>query len=279
MPELPEVETIRLQLKPKIIGKTIKDIQILEKKQFIGKKEDVLGRKILSINRVGKILYLLLNDGKYLNFHLKMTGQILFSSDIKNSFFKNIVPFTKSNKMPGKTTRIIIDFSDNSGLFFNDMRKFGWVKISEKPEKPKGIDVLSSDFTLKFFCYLTNTIHKPIKFFLMDQDKIAGIGNIYANEALFLAKIHPLRKSGSLSKPETTKLYQAIKKVIEQGIKYGGSSGADEAFIKPDSSKGTYQKQFKVYQREDEPCFICKTPIKRIKQGGRSNFFCPKCQK
>jgi formamidopyrimidine-DNA glycosylase len=287
MPELPEVETIRLQLQPKIIGKVIKDVEILEKKQFIGRKQDVISRKIIDVIRYGKVLVFKLVNSltqkpgniKYLNTHLKLTGQILYTENLKNPVFKNIIPFTNTIKMPSKTTRIIFAFSDGSGLFFNDMRKFGWVKVSEKPERPKGIDVLSPDFTLGYFTDLTDSTDKPIKILLMDQDKMAGIGNIYANEALFLAKIHPLRKSGSLSKPETTKLYQAIKKVIEQGIKYGGSSGADEAFIKPDSSKGTYQKQFKVYQREDESCPICKTPIKRIKQGGRSSFYCPNCQK
>lgn len=278
MPELPEVETIRLQLKAKIIGKTIENIEILEKKQFIGKKEEVLDAKIIDIERVGKVLILVLDNNKFLSFHLKLTGQILYADNLKNSIFKDVVPFTKTTKMPSKTTRVIFTFTNGSGLFFNDMRKFGWVKVSEKLEPPKGIDVLSKEFTLKKLIQLISTNSRPIKLLLMDQDKMAGIGNIYANEVLFLAKINPLRKSRSLSKPETAKIYQSIKKVIEQGIRYEGSSGADEAYIKPDGSRGSYQAHFKVYQREGEPCLICKTPIKRIKQGGRSSFFCPKCQ-
>ena len=136
MPELPEVETIRLQLKPKIIGKTIKDIKILEKKQFIGKKEDVVGKKIVSIERFGKILvFKLVNpltrklaNYKFLNIHLKLTGEILYTNNLKNSVFKDVIPFTKTTKMPSKTTRVVFAFSDGSGLFFNDMRKFGWIK-------------------------------------------------------------------------------------------------------------------------------------------------------
>jgi formamidopyrimidine-DNA glycosylase len=283
MPELPEVETIRLQLKPKIVGKTIKDIQILEKKQFIGKKEDVIGKKIVDIQRYGKVLtfklYKLDKLYNYLNIHLKLTGQILYTDNLKNPVFKNIIPFTNTIKMPSKTTRIIFTFSDGSGLFFNDLRKFGWVKVSEKPEQPKGIDVLSTDFTLKKLIELISTNSRPIKLLLMDQDKIAGIGNIYANEALFLAKIHPLKKSKALSNELIAKLYKSIKKIIEQGIKHGGSSGADEAFVHPDGKKGEQQRYSLVYQRENQHCSTCQTPIKRIKQAGRSSFFCPKCQK
>lgn len=278
MPELPEVETIRLQLKTKIVGKTIENIEVLEKKQFIGNKEEVLNAKITNIGRSGKILNLVLDNNKYLNFHLKLTGQILYTDNLKNPVFQNIIPFTGTIKMPSKTTRIIFTFSDGSGLFFNDMRKFGWVKITNQPEKPRGLDVLSNEFTVKYLTVIIQQTQKSIKLLLMDQDKIAGIGNIYANEALFLARIHPLRKSSSLSKPEAAKLYKTTKKVIEQGIKYGGSSGADDAYIKPNGSRGSYQAHFKVYQREDEPCPICKTPIKRIKQGGRASFYCSKCQ-
>ena len=184
---------------------------------------------------------------------------------------------SKSSK---SLTRIKADKSyDNSGLFFNDLRKFGWIKVADKPEQPKGNDVLSKNFNLQFVNSFIHKTNKPIKLLLIDQDKIAGVGNIYANDALFLAKINPLRRSNTLTAPEINNLYKAIKKVIEQGLKHGGSSGADEAYIRPDAKKGEHQKYFMVYQREGEPCSHCKTPIKRIKQGGRSSFFCPVCQK
>lgn len=279
MPELPEVETICRQLQPNIVGKTIKGVEVLEKKQFIGKKEDVVGKKIVGISRFGKVLVVKLSNSKYLNIHLKLTGELLFARDINNAVFKEIIPFTNTRKMPANTTRIIIKFNDGSGIFFNDLRKFGWIKITNKPEVPKGLDVLSKEFTVNYLTVIIKNSNKPIKLLLMDQDKITGIGNIYANDALFLAKIHPAKKAKSLKEAEIKLLYQSIKKVIEQGIKHGGSSGADEAFVQINGSKGQHQRFFLVYQRENQPCPLCKTHIKRIKQNGRSSFYCQRCQK
>lgn len=285
MPELPEVEIIRRQLKPNLVGKTIKEIEILEKKQFIGKKEAVLEREITDVARYGKVLvFKLALPGKpanflYLNIHLKLTGQLLYAPNLNNPVFSQKIPFTNTNKMPAKTTRIIIKFTDGSGLFFNDLRKFGWMKVADKPEIPKGVDVLSSQFTLE---YLTQTIknsNKPIKILLMDQEKITGIGNIYANDALFLSKVHPLRKAKTLTNQEIKNLYQSIKKVIDEGIKHGGSSGADEAFVQINGTKGKHQRFFLVYQKEGKSCPNCQTIIRRIKQNNRSSFYCPKCQK
>ncbi|MDH7476533.1 MAG: bifunctional DNA-formamidopyrimidine glycosylase/DNA-(apurinic or apyrimidinic site) lyase [Microgenomates group bacterium] len=279
MPELPEVETIKRSLKPKILGKIIDRIEILSAKNFIGNKNEILKQKIIDVKRFGKILVIYLFNKKCLNFHLKLTGQILYAKNIDQATFKEMIPFTKTNKMPANTTRVIIKFSDHSSLFFNDLRKFGWIKITNQPLIPKGIDVLSNNFSPSLLKKLTAKTKKPIKLLLMDQDLITGIGNIYANEALFLAKIHPLTPSNQLSEKQIEKLFLSILKAVKQGIEDRGSSGADEAFILPDGSKGEHQKNFLVYQREGKPCRVCQTPIKRIKQGGRSSFFCPKCQK
>lgn len=279
MPELPEVESIKNSLYSKIINKTIDKIKILSQKNFIGNKNKVIGAKITSLERYGKVLIFKLNNNYFLNIHFKLSGQMLYADNINSAVYKNIIPFTKTNKMPGKTTRVIIKFTDNSGLFFNDLRKFGWIKVSKKPLIPKGVDVLSKKFTLNKLIKLVSTSPRPIKLILMDQDKITGIGNIYANDSLFKAKIHPLKKSNDLTKKEITNLYQSIKEEINKGIKDKGSSGADEAFILPDGLKGSHQRHFLVYQRENKPCARCKTLIKRIKQNGRSSFFCPKCQK
>ena len=279
MPELPEVETIRLQLQPKLVGKTINKIIVLSKKNFIGDSSKVINKKILALSRVGKYLAIKLSGNLYLNFHMKMTGQLLYAQKMNQPVFATGIPFTHSTRMPGNTTRVIIYFQDNSGLFFNDLRKFGWIKVADKPEQPKGVDVLTKEFTLKLVNSLTSKTTKPIKLLLIDQDRLSGIGNIYANDILFLAKIHPLRKSDSLTSIEKSNLYQSVKKVIEQGIKHGGSSGADEAFINPAGEKGKHQQYFLVYQRKGKPCSRCKTLIKRIKHCGRSSFFCPKCQK
>jgi len=284
MPELPEVETIKKQLEKKIKGKVIKDIEILSPKNFIGKKEAIISKKIIQISRFGKVLSFKITDCKgqksiFLNIHLKLTGELLYSSDVDNAVFKEKIPFTKTNRMPANTTRVIIKFNDKSGLFFNDLRKFGWINVSNKPLIPKGVDVLSKEFSFQFFSHLLKSSGKPVKVFLMDQDKITGIGNIYANDALFLAKISPTRKAKSLTDKEIKSLFISIKKIIEQAISHGGSSGADEAFVQIDGTKGKHQRFFLVYQRENQPCPRCKTLIKRIKQAGRSSFFCPKCQR
>ncbi|NMB84392.1 bifunctional DNA-formamidopyrimidine glycosylase/DNA-(apurinic or apyrimidinic site) lyase [Candidatus Roizmanbacteria bacterium] len=278
MPELPEVESIRRHLKPLIIGKTITSIRILEKKQFFGNPKSIIGQKITALERKGKVMSFKTENGLYMNFHLKLTGQILFSKNIDRAVFKNKVPFTQSSKMPGKTTRIIIGFRDGSVLFFNDLRKFGWIKVSSRPEVPDSLDILDKNFSLDYFKKAVLSSGRPVKILLLDQDKMAGIGNIYANDSLFIAGINPLRKSNSLTDHEINKLYLAIKKIILEGLKHKGSSGADEAFILPDASKGGQQNYFKVYQRENQPCLNCNSRITRIKHGGRSSFFCPKCQ-
>ena len=278
MPELPEVETIKRKLSPNLIGKIISDVEILSPKNFVGNKKDVIGKKILSVDRYGKVLVIKLSNNKYLNAHFKLSGQILFSKNVNNATYKNNIPFTGGNKMPANTTRVIMKFNDRSGIFFNDLRKFGWMKISEQPLKPKGIDVLSKEFTPKLIFSITQKTRRPIKVLLMDQDLITGIGNIYANDSLFLAKIHPQRLSNSLTKKEIDLLYKTIKKTISEGIRDCGSSGADGAFILPDGSRGGHQRNFLVYQREKQPCLNCKTIIKRIKHNGRSSFFCSKCQ-
>ena len=285
MPELPEVETIKRQLKPDIVGKIISDIEIFSPKNFIGNKRDVIEKKVISVDRYGKVLVIQCRDITrnartiYLNIHFKLSGQILFSKDINNAVFKNIIPFTGGKTMPANTTRVIIKFTDGSGLFFNDLRKFGWIKISDQPLKPKGIDVLSKEFTPQLINSLTHKTRKPIKVLLMDQDLITGIGNIYANDSLFLAKIHPQRASNSLTEKEISLLYKSIKQTINEGVQDLGSSRADEAFILPDGSRGGHQRNFLVYQQEGKPCINCKTIIRRIKHNGRSSFLCPSCQK
>ena len=261
MPELPEVETIRLYLANKLICKSIASIDIYEPKQFIGKPDDIIGQSITHLQRVGKVLNLGLSNNKFINIHLKMSGQLLLNPDLsKNSH-----------------SRILIHFKDGSYLLFRDFRKFGWVKITEKPENSTLIDVLSPDFSLPYLYKIVRT-NTPVKVLLMDQTKIAGIGNIYANDALFEAKIDPRRKSSSLSSEEVEKLYKSIKKVINEGIKYKGSS-ATQNYRLPDNSKGSYQHHFRVYKRDKLPCRICGTKIIRVVQAGRSTFYCPNCQK
>lgn len=279
MPELPEVETIRLMLESRIISKTISAIQILEPSQFIGDEKALIGSTVKELQRRGKVLSIMLSNGAVISTHLKLTGQILYASDRKNATYINTIPYAESSKLPAKSTRVIIEFTDGSALFFNDIRKFGWVKVGSEPHGPTSADVLSRQFTKEYLADITSKTRKPIKTLLMDQEYIAGIGNIYANDSLWAAGINPERKSNSLNEDEIVRLHDSILTTINKGLKYKGSSARDEVYILPDGSKGNYQLHFKVYHREGLPCLKCKTNIIRIKQAGRSSFYCPNCQK
>lgn len=278
MPELPEVETIRRLLEPSLVGKVITDIKIFEHKQFHGLSKKAIGTSIKKVERKGKVIYLELSNHLFLNFHLKMSGEILFSKNKDHAHLKSELPRTNTNKLPNKHTRIIIEFSGKSAIFFNDLRKFGWIKLSDKPEVPSGPDVMSREFTLSYLKKILKTANKPVKPFLLEQDKLSGIGNIYANDSLWEAKINPERKTKSLTEKEVGKLFKAIKKIITEAIKYKGSSAADEMYVMPDGEKGQYQKHFKVYHLHGKKCSRDNTVIKTIRQGGRGTFYCPKCQ-
>ena len=278
MPELPEVETIRVQLSEEIIGKTIADIEILQHNQFIGNPQDVIGQQIVELSRKGKYLAIKLSNSLYLNIHLKMSGQLLFVESLDNPVIKNNIPRMGTNRLPIKHTRIIITFTDNSALFYNDIRKFGWIKIADKSDGPLSPDTYSDDFTLEYFQNITKGSKQPIKTFILDQTKLAGLGNIYANDALWEAGVRPDRLTNTLTTQEIEKLYHGITNIIQEGVKYRGSSAKDENYILPDGSLGGYQNHFKVYHRHGQQCRKCSSEIIRIKQAGRSSFYCPTCQ-
>jgi len=278
MPELPEVESVRQDLIDHIVGKTISAIRIFSLKQLVGNPKKAIGHKIIDIQRSGKYIAIQLDNHYFLNVHLKLTGQFLFAKNINEARFKNIIPFTKTKQMPGPTTRIIFKFADGSLLFYNDLRKFGWIKITKNPEFPSSPDVLSKQFTKAYFVRMISKSTRPIKILLIDQHKLAGIGNIYANEVLFATKIHPLQPADSLTHQQTSELFYAVKKIVRAAIKHHGTSASDEAFILPDSNKGSYQEYLMVYDRENQPCKRCGSTIKRIKHHGRSSFVCPNCQ-
>ncbi len=283
MPELPEVETIKRYLDKAIIGQKVLGIKILSKKQFPGNPKDVIDEKITAVYRRGKNLIIELSGNKALLCHLKLTGQFIWWPGKNKAVFKKPIPFN-GQELPGKTTRVIIKLSKGN-LFFNDLRKFGWIKILTNSEKQLtdnlaklGPEPFSKDFNNAYLQNIFLKTSKPIKLVLLDQEKIAGIGNIYANEALFLAKINPQKPAKNLKPDDIQRLRKAVLRVLEQGIKYGGSSASDEAYIRPDASQGSYQQHFKVYQKQGQKCPRCKNPIKRVDLGGRGTFFCPKCQ-
>jgi formamidopyrimidine-DNA glycosylase len=280
MPELPEVETVRLFLDQHILGKTISNIEILNSKSFVGDSKLAQNQTIISTSRLGKQLSIHLKNHLILLFHLKMTGQVI----IGDSVFGHPTPKEDKTSLPNKSTRVVFTFSDNTKLFFNDQRKFGWVKLFSRDElkdfqKDIGIDALSSDFTDDYFYHQLQKTGRAIKLVLLDQSKFAGIGNIYDNDALFLSRIHPQTPSNKLTKKQAKILRQNLVDLMKESLFHGGSTAKDNKYIHPDGSVGQHQYYFRVYQRDGQPCLNCQTPIKRIKVGGRGTFFCPVCQK
>jgi len=258
MPELPEVETIKNYLVPKYIGKTILKIEVTNPKQVVGDCKKVIKQKIISFDRHGKVMIVNLSNKTSIQIHLKMSGRISY--------------------WPTIHTRAIIHFLNADKLYFNDPRKFGWLKIDNKLHTSKGIDCLDEKFTLPVFIKIIEHSRRNIKTLLLDQTLIAGIGNIYANDALWLARISPLRSAESLSEKEVENLFNSVKDVMANGIKHGGSSKT-YVYRLPDGTRGNYQDHFLVYSQENKSCKNCGEKIKKITQGGRSTWFCVKCQK
>lgn len=286
MPELPEVEVVKIFLEDKLLGQTISTIQILNSKSFIGDPKDVKNKEIIKFSRVGKQLSIHLSNGKILLVHLKMTGQLVLGDTMLGH------P-TKFDKYPNKSTRLIISFAspvkgrcpkDGGVLYFNDQRKFGWIKIYNSQselavdQSNLGHDILEEKFTPDYLFSQLQRSSRPVKSVLLDQHFFAGIGNIYANDALFLSNIHPSIPANQTSKIQSQKIHQNLILIMQQSILAGGSTMKDNKYVRPDGSYGNNQFSFRVYQRAGEPCLVCKTLIKRIVIGGRGTFFCPNCQ-
>lgn len=304
MPELPEVETIRRQLEPKLIGQIISDVQILSPKSFCGDPKKIIGQKIISLTRIGKQLSLNLSNNYTILAHFKMTGSLFFQPQkhtrviikLNNCIAPLSTPSCVIARNPHPAESLSAHWRkaipsgsprsarDDTNLYFSDLRKFGWLKLftrSQLAESQKnlGPDILSPDFSEKYFFKQLQSSSRSIKIFLLDQTKFAGIGNIYACDSLFLSKINPLTPSKNISLSKANALCRNLKKIMSESILHGGSTARDRGYLMPDGNDGRHQDHFLVYQRENEKCFICNTKIKRIKQGGRSTFYCPHCQK
>lgn len=291
MPELPEVETIVRQLDKILKGKTVRRVQVLKSRSFVGDENKLVGKKVLSVERIAKILILRFVDfEEVVIIHLKMTGQLIWRPvdwDIKHDVHDEIVGGHPSldwvKSLPSSHTRVIVHFDDDSKLFFNDMRIFGWMKLISKEELRKLTDKLPPDvtdkerFTFEYFKGLCVKTKKAIKLLVMDSAKIGGAGNIYANDALWVARIDPHRPAASLSEDEMIGLYQGVKMVINEGIKYGGSTYSD--FVGTDGLGGKYQEHFRTYKRDGKPCLECGANIIKGKIGGRGTYWCANCQK
>ena len=271
MPELPEVETIKKQLGKYLVGHKILSVDVRVKKIFPKNQEKLVGAKIKGTRRFGKVLVVDLDNGFSFLVHLKLTGQLIYSSP-------------KLRNESSKFTHVIFNLDKNACLLFNDSRKFGWIKVEKTSEvereafiKKLGPEPLR-DLTLKKFRIILASSRRPIKVFLLDQAKISGVGNIYDNDALWLARILPQRPANSLNAKEAKKLYLAVNEVLQRGLKYEGAS--DQWYLTAEGKKGSYQDHFLVYGRQGELCLNCrKEKIRKVRLGGRGTYFCPKCQK
>jgi len=286
MPELPEVETIREDLSKLVIGKKIVDIEVRAKKivQPHNFSQILQGKKIIKIERRAKLLIFKISSGVILLVHLKMTGQLVYRA--KNGVIGAIGghPILQNlQELPNKFSHVIFTLADQSHLFFNDVRKFGYLKIVdeealEKVKKAYGIEPFTKDFTLKnFTAVILSRPKMKIKQLLLDQKLIAGLGNIYSDEACFYAGIQPQRPAGTLQKLEIKNLFLAIIKVLKKSLKYRGTSS--ETYVDAYGRQGGFVPHLMVYGRVGEKCKKCSTKLVKLKIGGRTSIHCPHCQK
>lgn len=286
MPELPEVETIRRGLEKHLVGLKLEKVQALLAKQFQGDPKEVEGSKVVGVRRRGKITSIDFSNQKSLMIHLKLTGQLVFQKKGQSFTGGHPIPFV-GTKLPAKATHIIFNFFDGSTLFFNDLRQFGWIKVIDSANfnssgtgelSKLGPEPFTKEFNQDYLKGIFAKTGKPIKAVLMDQEKIAGVGNIYANDALFEAKVDPRRPAKTLTGDEIKLLFEKTISVLEDGLKYGGSS--ENTYVNVEGETGHYQDHARVYGRSGENCLNnCGEKIKRIDLGGRGTFFCPHCQK
>ncbi len=271
MPELPEVETIKNELNEQVISKYITDIEILLNRTFINHTQfDIseLTGKISSINRHGKYLIIKIEDKFQVLVHLRMTGKLIYCPCLQDNT-------TKTNHI-----RLIFHFKDEDCLLFDDVRTFGKIEVFPfetdiKTFKKIGIDALDTNFDFKELKSICQNKTTQIKILLLNQNLIAGIGNIYAQEILFDTKISPFKQAKSLTDKEIKKILTSTKKILSLAVKHNGTSISD--FRRVDDKTGEFQNFLKVYGKIS--CPVCYTDILKVKQGGRSTNYCPKCQR
>lgn len=299
MPELPEVETVRASLARDLVGRKIKSVTVTNgrvvRRHKSAKDFRVLleGHSIKAVQRLGKYLIIELDNSNHLVIHLGMSGQLLRAKNAKDP--------------KPKHTHVVFSFTQGEELRYVDPRTFGELFVSIRPPEDAeveiskfarlsiggdglalrhqipelahlGIDPFEDQIGWDRFAAILRSRSTVLKVVLIDQDIIAGIGNIYADESLFAAALMYDRPAESLSTIEIRRLHRAISEILTEAIKHGGSTLADEQFVNPDGKPGNYQEYHQVYNREGLPCYQCRQPIKRVTLRGRSTFFCEKCQ-
>ena len=287
MPELPEVETVKIGLNKLIPGLKITEVSHDTPKSFPNAQADVdqflIGSGVVAVKRRAKILLIELSSKYSLVVHLKMTGQMVYVG--KERFGAGHPNESLIGSLPDKSTRVTISFDNGAHLFFNDQRKFGWMRLIPTDEvsnidffKKLGPEPLAADFTAKDFkeC-LIRRVNSNIKAVLLDQTVIAGVGNIYADESLWGAKIHPETVVKDLSTVKINLLFKELRYVLELSIEKGGST--DRNYVNAEGKKGSYMSFARVFRREGQACQRCGTTIIKIRVAGRGTHLCPHCQK
>ncbi len=287
MPELPEVETVRIGLHALLPGKRVADVEFDWPKGFPNKTEDVathlVGARITAVSRRAKVLLVELDSGYSLVIHLKMTGQLVFRGQ-GHRFGAGHPNASLVGDLPDRSTRVTFTFDDGSKLFFNDQRKFGWALLLPTVEVPAidffqkvGPEPLAEDFTAQdFTARLRRRSRSGVKAVLLDQTVVAGIGNIYADESLWAAKIHPLIRVSSLSDGQLHMLYEGLVKVLRLSIEKGGST--DRNYVDAEGRRGSYLTFANVFRREGKLCPRCGATIIKLRVAGRGTHICPVCQ-
>lgn len=288
MPELPEVETVRIGLSALLPKRRVAAVWHDWPKSFPNVPNDVdnflIGSSVIQVRRRAKVLIIDVSTNYSLVIHLKMTGQLVFRS--KTAHFGAGHPSDSLvGTLPDKSTRVVITFGDGSKLFFNDQRKFGWMRLLPTSEveqldffKKVGPEPLAEDFTAAIFARrLQRRSKSGIKAVLLDQTVVAGIGNIYADESLWGAKIHPETKVQDVPQAKINKLFEALQHVLRKSIEKGGST--DRNYVNHEGKRGSYLTFASVFRRQGQPCPRCDTAIQKMRVAGRGTHICPHCQK
>lgn len=288
MPELPEVETVKRGLHKLLIGRKIVAAISDNPKSFPNAKHDVqqflINATVTDVRRRAKVLMIDLSTNYTLVTHLKMTGQLVFV-DGSSRFGAGHPNDSLINNLPDKSTRVTFDLDDGSHLYFNDQRKFGWVRLMPTAEVPNidfmkkvGPEPLEADFTAAQFAErFKRRARTTIKAAILDQSVIAGVGNIYADESLWGAKIHPARLVGTITNAEFKKLYTEVRAVMNLSIEKGGSTNRN--YVNAEGKKGSYMDFARVFRREGLECPRCGTEIIKIRVAGRGTHICPEEQR